>query len=295
MAKKKPIKIKVDRTCAVDDYPYPEWLLEEERVRLRRDTIRRRKRGILPQIRLKDMPRREDYEDVVVFTREYNRLKMRQWRKKNHEKVLENKRQYREKNKEKLNAQDRTRRSNISDEARVKQNIRRRKYRANNAEKVLLSKRLWRERNKDKVNSDARIWHEKNKESFREWNKKYCAERRKSNVQYRLSCALHSRLAKALRGNSRKGHMIDLLGCTILEFKEYISKQFIGDNAWMAWENWGPKTWHIDHIRPCYEFDHTDPEQVKICWHHTNMRPLAAKANLSRPRLRSKTPNAKAA
>ena len=32
--------------------------------------------------------------------------------------------------------------------------------------------------------------------------------------------------------------------------------------------------WEIDHIRPICSFDLTDMEQMKQCFHYTNMQPL---------------------
>ncbi len=46
----------------------------------------------------------------------------------------------------------------------------------------------------------------------------------------------------------------------------------------MSWEN--RSQWHIDHIRPCANFDLTDIEQQKICFHWSNLQPLWAKDNL---------------
>jgi hypothetical protein len=50
----------------------------------------------------------------------------------------------------------------------------------------------------------------------------------------------------------------------------------------MSWDNYGIKGWHIDHIIPCAAFDLTDPEQQKICFHYTNLRPLYWADNISR-------------
>ena len=47
----------------------------------------------------------------------------------------------------------------------------------------------------------------------------------------------------------------------------------------MTWQNYG-RAWHIDHIIPCSAFDLTRPNQIRQCFHFTNLRPLWAKANL---------------
>ena len=44
-------------------------------------------------------------------------------------------------------------------------------------------------------------------------------------------------------------------------------------------ENYGP-VWHIDHVIPCAAFNLKDPEQVKKCFHYTNLRPLDALENI---------------
>ena len=49
----------------------------------------------------------------------------------------------------------------------------------------------------------------------------------------------------------------------------------------MTWENYGPE-WHIDHIRPCINFDLTDPHQQKLCFWFWNLQPMWAKENLSK-------------
>lgn len=48
----------------------------------------------------------------------------------------------------------------------------------------------------------------------------------------------------------------------------------------MSWENYGKNGWHLDHIIPLSAFDLTDPEQLKIACHYTNIQPLWARDNL---------------
>jgi hypothetical protein len=84
-------------------------------------------------------------------------------------------------------------------------------------------------------------------------------------------------LSHALAGNLKEKNTLELLGCSIENFRLYISSKFVNG---MSWENYGYHTWHIDHIIPCWEFDLSDKEQQKKCFHFSNMRPLWAKDNI---------------
>ena len=48
----------------------------------------------------------------------------------------------------------------------------------------------------------------------------------------------------------------------------------------MTWGNHGYRGWHVDHIIPCASYDMTDPEQQRQCFHYTNLQPLWAEDNL---------------
>jgi len=47
----------------------------------------------------------------------------------------------------------------------------------------------------------------------------------------------------------------------------------------MTWDNHGQDGWHVDHIKPQYLFDLTNPKQQKECFHYTNLQPLWAHEN----------------
>ena len=46
----------------------------------------------------------------------------------------------------------------------------------------------------------------------------------------------------------------------------------------MTWNNHGK--WHIDHRRPCASFDLTKEEDIKMCFHYTNLQPLWSTDNI---------------
>lgn len=78
--------------------------------------------------------------------------------------------------------------------------------------------------------------------------------------------------------NTKRNHAIDLIGCTSEQLKLHLESQF---KKWMTWNNYGIK-WHVDHITPCSTFDHTDKDQVRRCWHYSNLRPLCAIENIKK-------------
>ena len=63
---------------------------------------------------------------------------------------------------------------------------------------------------------------------------------------------------------------IELLGCTVLEAKHHIERQF---KEGMTWDNHGV-VWEIDHIIPLSAFDLTRKDQQMLANHFTNLRPL---------------------
>ena len=108
----------------------------------------------------------------------------------------------------------------------------------------------------------------KNTDKFRAWARKYGANQRK-DIDFRLTKSLRDRLYRAITREIKYDSAIDLVGCSIEELKDYLSKQF-SDN--MNWNNYGQ--WHIDHIRPCNSFDLRNKEQQKICFYYFNLQPL---------------------
>lgn len=73
----------------------------------------------------------------------------------------------------------------------------------------------------------------------------------------------------------KPGKSITYLGCSIQTFKTHLENKFLPG---MSWENKG--LWHIDHIRPCASFDLSKEDELKKCFHYTNMQPLWAEDNL---------------
>lgn len=102
-------------------------------------------------------------------------------------------------------------------------------------------------------------------------------EKYQNNLKFKIAETLRTRLSKAIRRSQKAGSAVSDLGCSIEQFKTYIESLFLPK---MTWENYGE--WHIDHVKPLSKFDLTNPEEVKIACHYTNLQPLWAKDNIKK-------------
>jgi hypothetical protein len=154
-----------------------------------------------------------------------------------------------------------------------KRSIYGKKWEKVNKEKRRLQHSDWYESNKDKIKVQQKIYYKNNK------NKRYNYHynKLKTDIQYKLSCNLRTRLYNAINNNQKVGSAIKDLGCSVEEFKSYLESKF---SPGMTWDNWTTDGWHIDHIKPLSSFDLTDRKQLLEACHYTNLQPLWAKDNI---------------
>jgi hypothetical protein len=141
---------------------------------------------------------------------------------------------------------------------------------------------------KDEINLKARIWRRtkmkpKTKEKIlknrREWDRKQKA----TNPAYKIKYNIKSRLCLLLKKQkiTKRERTVDYVGCSFEELKNHLEKQF---KPGMSWEN--RTEWHVDHIIPVNyfvkNFNFSDINIQKKCWHYTNLRPLWKFDNLSK-------------
>jgi hypothetical protein len=137
----------------------------------------------------------------------------------------------------------------------------------------------WYGKNKEKKILDNREWIKNNKERRRISSYNYTKKRRLNNINYKIACSLRARLNCAIKSNQKNGSAINDLGCTIDELKIYLEKQF---KEGMSWENWGLRTWHIDHKIPLSKFNLSNRNEFLKACHYTNLQPLWWKENLTK-------------
>lgn len=107
----------------------------------------------------------------------------------------------------------------------------------------------------------------------RQWKRAYNSNKWRTELQYRMTVIIRGRLNIALRRrkSKRSGSAIRDLGCSVLDFRQYIESQFYGD---MSWDNWGAE-WQLDHRMPLSSFDLSDREQFLAACHFSNYQPLS--------------------
>ena len=160
-----------------------------------------------------------------------------------------NQKAYRLEHRAEILARQQAARNANREELRLKE----RAYYAARRELILAKKSVWRKTNRRKLTV-----------AF--------GERRRKNPTFKVRTNLARRINLAVRGFAKKAATtLNLVGCLQDELCAHLESKFLPG---MTWENYGPRGWHIDHIRPCASFNLLDPEQQRACFHYTNLQPL---------------------
>ena len=132
-------------------------------------------------------------------------------------------------------------------------------------------------KNKSKIDLKNKEWYENNRDKKIAYEVEHKRKRRQTDPYFRLKGNLCKRLSKALKSRQKSGMAINDLGCSIEEFKLYLTNKF---QPGMTWDNYGK--WHIDHIRPLSSFDLSDISNIREACHYTNLQPLWAIDNIKK-------------
>ena len=145
-------------------------------------------------------------------------------------------------------------------ENRERKNKKRREFYSieENRERKIKRNHRWYVKNKDHINQNTKL-------------------RRASDPNFKMKDCLRHRIREVLKGRSKSASTMKLLGCTIDELWVHLEAKF---EPWMTRENHG--LWHLDHIKPCFKFDLTDPAQQRECFHYSNLQPLEARENMKK-------------
>lgn len=155
-----------------------------------------------------------------------------------------------------------------------------------NLKRIAAHAELYRRRHPERVRAQTKAYYRRNAERCRQASRTYAKNNRalinskrteyaRKNPSFRLAAALRARILTALKKGFKSKRTLDLLGCSIANFRIYLESKF---ETGMTWDNYGP-VWHVDHIMPCAIFDLTKPEHQKRCFHFSNLQPLFAQDN----------------
>lgn len=120
--------------------------------------------------------------------------------------------------------------------------------------------------NKERSNTNLKIWYHNNKNNSV-----------KKHIRTVRSLIYQSFQNKGFIKNSKTEN---LLGCSFLEFKNYIESKW---EKWMSWDNHGKFNgklnygWDIDHIIPISSASSIN--EINILCHYTNFQPLCSYIN----------------
>ena len=154
-------------------------------------------------------------------------------------------------------------------------------YRNNNLEKVKKAVEMkeykgnYYKDNKDKMLRQSKENYFLNKDKINIAKKNYITNKRKIDVLFRLKESISGLVYNSIKnqGYKKNSRTEIILGCSYLDFKNYIESKFKEN---MCWENKGK--WHLDHIIPV-SWGKTEDEIIKLN-HYLNFQPLWEVENL---------------
>ena len=215
-----------------------------------------------------------------------HKLLSKKYADENKEKVAKYQKDYRIQNEKELKKYKKEYRNKSGNQKKAKEyQI---QYQIENKEELNKKQKERYDENKEEILKQQQEFYQKNKEKIKARVKKYSKENRTSinrfrnkklklDINYRILHNLRGRLHSALNGKSKIKRTLELLSCTIDEFKNHLQSQF---TKGMSWDNYG--LWHIDHIRPCASFDLSKKLEQLECFNFKNLQPLWALDNLKK-------------
>ena len=215
--------------------------------------------------------RKKNRDKIKKYQQEYDT----QYYQDNKEQILEDKKEYYQENREEI-LQDR-----------------KEYYEEHKEEKIEYNKQYYQE-NKETIFEKDKEYRAKNKFKIRKYHNDYNRNRRLNDPNYRLRTTVSANIGYYLKSNnsSKDGNScLNYLPYTMDELKNYLEERF---ESWMIWDDYGKYdtdtwndneqstwTWQIDHIIPQSLLPYTNmaDENFKKCWSLDNLRPLNSKQN----------------
>lgn len=190
---------------------------------------------------------------------------IKKWQEANKEKVKLYASEYSKNNKEKIKGY-----SNNKD------------YYEKNKATLSVKSTEYRNNNKDSIKLRDKLYYENNKREICRKQCEYIKNRRLTDPLFRLQLNIRTLIRKSftVKDYSKPTKTINILGCTIEEFKLHLESKF---ESWMSWDNYGLYNgtlnygWDIDHIIPLCTGNTIDV--IYSLNHYSNLQPLCSYTN----------------
>lgn len=203
---------------------------------------------------------REHREERRAHSKEYN----------NRPEVKRHRVEYVETNREHIREYQKQYRFMNREQIRKKQN----EYYHKNKEKNKQWHKKWRDSHKEQIKESSKKYREENKDKINQLHVK----RLHSDPTYKMKEQVRNMVRYALRsrGHHKKSKTVDILGCDLDSFCQYL---------FSTWEKnygkpWDGEPYHIDHIIPLATAK-TEEDIIKLC-HYTNLQMLTPEDNIAK-------------
>jgi len=165
----------------------------------------------------------------------------------NKDRILQHQARYYQKNKFRINE-----RTKLYQQKNGKKNYQK------NKSKILSRQKEYKQKNKDRFKQRHKLYYQKNKARIYQ----YLKNKKQIDFNFKLKHVLRSRIHNALKSKcaTKDLRTIELLGCSISNFRAHIEKQFV---AGMSWETHGNYGWHLVYF-VLYFFQ----QECVLCLHH---------------------------
>ena len=250
---------------------------DEER-RLNRNKTKREYRA-KNKDRIKEIvkkSRAKHKEKIIIAQKKYrteNKTAIKEKYLENRDQTLKQQKKYRTENKETIRVSAKKYRTENAEAIKAYFKI----YNPKNRSKLKEIRKKHYLRNKERTLLINSIWLKNNRAVRNKQTAAYAKKRRKTDPLFKLADIVRSRLRSFLTERSIKKNKktFDLVGCTILELKTHLEKQFLPGMHWGNNTNFG---WHVDHIIPLSAAKNS--EDLEYLCHYTNLQPLWWRDNI---------------
>jgi len=219
------------------------------------------------------MTKKEKDREYYLKHKEAIKEKTKQYRKTHTTEISEYQKQYRLANRDRLYSY----KQNYNDLHKEERNSKQKKYYLNHKNEIAHYTKQYQLKHSERLREIAREYRKTHRQEYNERSR----QRLLNNINHRITHLLRTRLNKAVSRKSKKASVTNLLGCSIDALRVHLESQF---KQGMSWDNrgMGNKGWHIDHIIPCNNFDLTNYEEQRVCFHWSNLQPMWGLDNIKK-------------